>query len=101
VRRVSAAVLWRRAATKALAPIPCDQALVQALGHDGLVRTMAERLAGDDPDLADDLLQEGMIQLWAVDPTRIDRMDEGGRRFLRRVMVNHMRNVAKEHRRRR
>jgi DNA-directed RNA polymerase specialized sigma24 family protein len=54
--------------------------------------TFAQRLAEDEDDQAD-LLQEALIELWKIDPTRFDLRHEDERAYLYRALVNRMWDV--------
>jgi DNA-directed RNA polymerase specialized sigma24 family protein len=47
----------------------------------------------DDLDEQDDLVQEALIRLWKVDPTRFDLRDPVAVRYLRNSMMNRMLDV--------
>lgn len=49
----------------------------------------ARRMTRDE-DLYDDLVQEGMIRLWELDPTRFDLSNRRDTRYLVRAAVNRM-----------
>jgi len=55
-----------------------------------LARTMT-----DDVDLQKDMLQEALILLWELDPTRFDPRKPGARRYLTKMMINQMRIVVR------
>lgn len=52
----------------------------------------ARRMTRDE-DLYQDLVQEGMIRLWELDPTRFDLSDSRETRYLVRAAVNRMWDV--------
>jgi DNA-directed RNA polymerase specialized sigma24 family protein len=54
-----------------------------------LLTRLAGRSAGD-PDEAADLVQEALVHLWRMDPTRYDLRDRADYRYLRRALVNRM-----------
>jgi DNA-directed RNA polymerase specialized sigma24 family protein len=57
--------------------------------------TRAARRLTHDADEQRDLLQEAMIKLWEVDPTRFDLKQTAELRYLRRVLVNRMWKVQR------
>lgn len=61
-----------------------------------IMRRIARRLS-DDPDVQDELVQEGLIKLWISDPTRYDLSSFAGRTYLRRAIVNRMRRVGERY----
>lgn len=61
-----------------------------------VMRRIARRLS-DDPDVQDELVQEGLIKLWIVDPTRYDLTSFAERSYLRRAIVNRMLRVAERY----
>src|SRR5579872_4483075 len=60
------------------------------------VTRRARRLADGDHDLMNELAQEAWIKLWELDPLRYDLDDRNDRRFLRVVLSNRMRDVARK-----
>jgi DNA-directed RNA polymerase specialized sigma24 family protein len=48
-----------------------------------------------DVDEQDDLMQEALIELWQVDPTRFDLEQSADREYLRRMLVNRMLDVSR------
>ena len=54
---------------------------------DGRLRRAARAIAVADNDLAEDLYQLAITQLWELDPARFDRDDDG---YLWESMVNRM-----------
>lgn len=60
------------------------------------MRRIARRLA-DEPDVQDELVQEGLIKLWIADPTRYDLTSFADRSYLRRAIVNRMVRVAERY----
>jgi DNA-directed RNA polymerase specialized sigma24 family protein len=62
--------------------------LEAAIAHfNGRLRRAARAIADDDADLAEDLYQAAITQLWELDPARFDEDDEP---YLWRSMVNQM-----------
>ncbi|MFL5615413.1 MAG: sigma factor [Gemmatimonadaceae bacterium] len=62
--------------------------LERAITHfDGRLRRAAEKLARGNLDLAEDLYQVAITQLWEHDPSRFDADDEA---YLWTAMVNRM-----------
>jgi DNA-directed RNA polymerase specialized sigma24 family protein len=59
----------------------------------GLLR-VARRMT-DDADLSDDLLQEARILLWKTDSTRFALDDESESAYLRRTLINRMKDVIR------
>ena len=59
-----------------------------------VLRRTARQLTAD-PDLREDLVQEGRVRLWELDPTRFDlrRVEDVG--YLCRALINRMRRVWK------
>lgn len=55
-----------------------------------VVRRAAERFTPDDPDLADDLVQEALIRLWEIDPTRFRLEEPQELYYLRRILIHRM-----------
>jgi DNA-directed RNA polymerase specialized sigma24 family protein len=54
------------------------------------LRRAARVFAGGDPDLAEDMVQEALIELWDLDFSRFDADDD---RELRKVLIGRMRFV--------
>ncbi|MDB4876957.1 MAG: Sigma-70 region 2 [Gemmatimonadetes bacterium] len=52
----------------------------------------ARRLT-EDSELRKDLVQEALIELWEIDPTRFDLRDPADYTYLRNALMNRMRNV--------
>jgi DNA-directed RNA polymerase specialized sigma24 family protein len=84
------------AVIRALAPIPSERALrAAAIAFAPRLQAAAYRIADGDRDLAVDLEQEALIRLWELDPTRFDVSNPQDQRFIHRVLVNRMRDVAR------
>src|SRR5436309_1766426 len=60
---------------------------------DDRLRRAARTIAEGDRDLADDLYEVAVTQLWEMDPSRFDQDDEG---YLWRSMVNRMLNARRD-----
>jgi hypothetical protein len=58
------------------------------------LRRTAHRYARGDLDLEDDLLQEGMVAIWRIDPMRIRGPVAQSQSFVRRVIVSAQINYA-------
>ena len=56
------------------------------------IRRFARRLT-PDRDHQEELVQEAMVKLWRVDPTRYDFRNQSDVSYIRRVLINRMRNV--------
>ena len=56
------------------------------------LRRLARRLT-DDRDLRKDLVQEAMISLWDIDPTRFDFREWREFTYVRNALMNRMRDV--------
>jgi DNA-directed RNA polymerase specialized sigma24 family protein len=56
------------------------------------VRHVAGRMT-DDRDLKDDLVQEAMVLLWDLDPTRFDLRRREDNRYVMRLLSRRMRTV--------
>jgi DNA-directed RNA polymerase specialized sigma24 family protein len=52
------------------------------------LRRTAHRYARGDLDLEDDLVQEGMVALWRIDPLRVRGRAGRSVEFIRRVIVS-------------
>ena len=55
-----------------------------------MMRCIAMRLADNDADFAEDLLQEAFIHLWELDPSRFDDADQP---YLKKALWARMLNV--------
>jgi DNA-directed RNA polymerase specialized sigma24 family protein len=55
----------------------------------------AQAIAGGELDVADDLYQAAVIQLWELDPSRYDEDDEA---YIWICMVNEMRKALRDNR---
>ena len=53
------------------------------------LRRVARRMTSAR-DEQDDLLQEALVALWAIDPTRFDLREHAELAYLRRMLVNRM-----------
>ena len=58
------------------------------------MRRVAVRFA-DGPDQADDLVQEALIELWLIDPSRFQLRDPREAAYLRRMLVRRMWDVRR------
>ena len=58
------------------------------------VRRTARKLT-DDPELQSDLVQEAMIKLWQLDPSRIDLGSNVEIFYVRRMLINRMWDVLR------
>jgi DNA-directed RNA polymerase specialized sigma24 family protein len=47
----------------------------------------------------EDLLQEALVELWMIDPTRFDLRDRADMAYLRRLLINRMWDVWRKERR--
>lgn len=65
--------------------------------HTGPVIRRIARVLSEDPDVQDELVQEGLIKLWLVDPTRYELTSVADRCYLRRAIVNRMLKVAERY----
>lgn len=63
---------------------------VAAERHMLFLRRAARVFAAGDPDLAEDMVQEALIELWDLDFSRFDAADQ---RELRKVLITRMRFV--------
>jgi DNA-directed RNA polymerase specialized sigma24 family protein len=52
----------------------------------------------DDVDERKDLLQEALVELWAIDPTRFDLREPKEVAYLRRMLINRMWDVWRSER---
>jgi DNA-directed RNA polymerase specialized sigma24 family protein len=57
------------------------------------VRRAASNLA-KEPETEEDLVQEAMIKLWQLDPSRFDVRSRTAISYLRRALINRMRDVV-------
>lgn len=55
---------------------------------------MNARLLTKDRDERQDLIQEARLALWQVDASRCDIRNRAEVRYLRKLLINHMRDVA-------
>ena len=53
----------------------------------GVLQWKASRMDGVDPDLADDLVQEALIRLWELGPSRFEEREAN---YVRSVLIGHM-----------
>ncbi len=53
----------------------------------------AARRITEDRDQQDDLVQEALVELWMIDPTRFDLRERKELNYLRRMLVNRMWDV--------
>lgn len=53
----------------------------------------AARRITEDRDQQDDLVQEALVELWMIDPTRFDLRERKEFNYLRRMLVNRMWDV--------
>jgi DNA-directed RNA polymerase specialized sigma24 family protein len=68
-----------------------DRAVAPAVDQfEGLLRGVAARMEDVDPDDADDLVQEALIRLWEMGPSRYDARDEP---YVRNRLMWRMRDV--------
>jgi DNA-directed RNA polymerase specialized sigma24 family protein len=58
------------------------------------MRRVAQRFA-EDEDQADDLVQEALIELWLIDPSRFVLDDPRDAAYLRRMLVRRMWDVRR------
>ena len=71
-----------------------DGALELAIAHFGpRLRHAARKIAKGDLDVADDLYQRAITQLWMLDPSRFDEDDDG---YVWRSMVSRMLNARRD-----
>lgn len=61
------------------------------------LRPVARRLT-EDVEERKDLLQEALVELWAIDPTRFDLREASEIEYLRRMLVNRMWDVWRKER---
>ena len=72
-----------------------DEFVARALARfEPMLRRTARRLTAD-PDLREDLMQEGRVRLWELDPTRFDLRKADDIRYLCRALINRMQRVWK------
>src|ERR1700694_6017633 len=62
-----------------------------------VLRRTAGRMKDVDPDLADDLVQEALIRLWELGPSRYEPRDDV---YLRTKLIGRMRDVRRKYARR-
>lgn len=51
------------------------------------------RTITDDPEVRKDLLQEALVEMWVIDPTRFDFRDRKEVAYLKRMLINRMWDV--------
>ena len=77
---------------------PEDAAFALAARRFGpVLRRVARRMDGVDPDLADDLVQEALIRLWELGPSRYDAGDDV---YVRNRLIGRMRDARRTEARR-
>jgi len=77
---------------------PEDAAFALAARRFGpVLRRVARRMDGVDPDLADDLVQEALIRLWELGPSRYDAGDDV---YVRNRLIGRMRDARRSEARR-
>ena len=54
---------------------------------------LSVRRITENSDDQQDLLQEALVELWVIDPTRFDLRDRDNLEYLRRMLVNRMWDV--------
>lgn len=67
--------------------------------HRKFFRRAARFFAEEDRAMAEDLVQEGLIRLWEIDPCRFDPSDARDMLYLRRDVAAHMHRVQRRMRR--
>jgi DNA-directed RNA polymerase specialized sigma24 family protein len=75
-----------------------DRAVAPAVDQfEGLLRRVAGRMEDVDPDDADDLVQEALIRLWQMGPSRYEARDEP---YVRNRLMWRMRDAWRKESRR-